>query len=157
MLSLKYRYFFPLLFHFNLVQLSLSLNIFILHPMKNKFLQLILIISLDFASWELHLYSSRTYGPMKISKLTPAPGNRTRHLMIGRPTLYLTTTDTSSCSVEGHLEFSPLTFTSITLPSISPFPTMFSLPNPSVEIGFICRPEIFGILTTLKFYCSLKN
>ena len=31
----------------------------------------------------------------KIPKLTPAPGNRTRDLKIARPTLYLTTTDTT--------------------------------------------------------------
>ena len=31
----------------------------------------------------------------KISKLTPAPGNRTRDLKIARSTLYLTTTDTT--------------------------------------------------------------
>ena len=34
-------------------------------------------------------------GPMKIPKLTPAPENRTRDLMIVRPIMYLTTTDTT--------------------------------------------------------------
>ena len=34
----------------------------------------------------------------KVPKLTPAPGNRTRHLKIARPTLYLTTTDTTDKS-----------------------------------------------------------
>ena len=38
-----------------------SLNIFILHRLRNKFLQLILI-SLDSASWELHQYSRRMFG-----------------------------------------------------------------------------------------------
>ena len=52
-----------------------GLNIFILHRLRNKFLQLILI-SLDSASWELHQYSLRICGPMKISNLTPAPRNR---------------------------------------------------------------------------------
>ena len=61
--------------------------------MRNKFLELMLI-SLNSASWELHQYSRRMCGPMKISKLTPAPGNRTRDPMIVRPMLYLTTTDT---------------------------------------------------------------
>ena len=46
----------------------LSLNIFILHRLRNKFLQLILI-SLDSASWELHQYSRRMYGPMKNPKV----------------------------------------------------------------------------------------
>ena len=36
--------------------------------MRNKFLQLILI-SLDSASWELHQYSRRMYGPMKNPKV----------------------------------------------------------------------------------------
>ena len=48
--------------------LSLSLNIFILHRLRNKFLQLILI-SLDSASWELHQYSRRMCGPMKNPKV----------------------------------------------------------------------------------------
>ena len=42
----------------------LFLNIFILHRLRNKFLQLILI-SLDSASWELHQYLRRMCGPMK--------------------------------------------------------------------------------------------
>ena len=46
----------------------LSLNIFILHRLRNKFLQLILI-SLDSASWELHQYSRRMCGPMKNPKV----------------------------------------------------------------------------------------
>ena len=45
----------------------LTLNIFILHRLRNKFLQLILI-SLDSASWELHQYSRRMCGPMKKSQ-----------------------------------------------------------------------------------------
>ena len=45
-----------------------SLNIFILHRLRNKFLQLILI-SLDSASWELHQYSRRMCGPMKNPKV----------------------------------------------------------------------------------------
>ena len=44
-----------------------NLNIFILHRLRNTFLQLILI-SLDSASWELHQYSHRTCGPMKTSQ-----------------------------------------------------------------------------------------
>ena len=60
----------------------------------NKFIQLVLI-SLDSASWKLYQYSRRMFGPMKIPKLRPAPGTRTRDFMIVRPTLYLTTTDTS--------------------------------------------------------------
>ena len=75
----------------------LSSNIFILHRLRNKFLQLILI-SYDSASWELHQYSHRMCGPIKIPKLTPAPGTRTRGLMIARPTLYLTTTVTTMLS-----------------------------------------------------------
>ena len=47
---------------------DLSLNIFILHRLRNKFLQLILI-SLDSASWELHQYSRRMCGPMKNPKV----------------------------------------------------------------------------------------
>ena len=46
----------------------ISLNIFILHRLRNKFLQLILI-SLDSASWELHQYSRRMCGPMKNPKV----------------------------------------------------------------------------------------
>ena len=46
----------------------LSLRIFILHRLRNKFLQLILI-SLDSASWELHQYSRRMCGPMKNPKV----------------------------------------------------------------------------------------
>ena len=69
-------------------------SVFILHRLRNEFLQLILI-SLDSASWELHKYSRRICGPMKkIPMLTPAPRNRTRDLKTARPTLYLTTTDT---------------------------------------------------------------
>ena len=45
-----------------------SLNIFILHRLRNKFLQLTLI-SLDSASWELHQYSRRMCGPMKNPKV----------------------------------------------------------------------------------------
>ena len=45
-----------------------SLHIFILHRLRNKFLQLILI-SLDSASWELHQYSRRMCGPMKNPKV----------------------------------------------------------------------------------------
>ena len=47
---------------------DISLNIFILHRLRNKFLQLILI-SLDSASWELHQYSRRMCGPMKNPKV----------------------------------------------------------------------------------------
>ena len=43
-------------------------HIFILHRLRNKFLQLILI-SLDSASWELHQYSRRMCGPMKNPKV----------------------------------------------------------------------------------------
>ena len=50
------------------LSLSLSLNIFILHRLRNKFLQLILI-SLDSASWELYQYSRRMCGPMKSPKV----------------------------------------------------------------------------------------
>ena len=71
-----------------------SLNTFVLHRLRNKFLKLILI-SLDSASWELHKYSRRMCGPIKILKLTLAPGNRTQDLKIARPRLYLTTTDTT--------------------------------------------------------------
>ena len=48
--------------------MAISLNIFILHRLRNKFLQLILI-SLDSASWELHQYSRRMCGPMKNPKV----------------------------------------------------------------------------------------
>ena len=60
---------------------------YILHWLRNKFLQLILI-SLDSASWELRLRW------MKIPKLAPTPENGTVGLKIARPTLHLTTTDT---------------------------------------------------------------
>ena len=44
----------------------------------------------------IHQYSRQTVcGQMKVPKLTPAPGNQTRELMLMRPTLYLTTTDTT--------------------------------------------------------------
>ena len=72
------------------MSLSLSLNIFILHRLRNKFLQFILI-SLDSASWELHQYSRRMCGPMK----NPKVQTRSWDLMIARPTLYITTTDTT--------------------------------------------------------------
>ena len=49
-----------------------SLNIFILHRLRNKFLQLILI-SLDSASWELHQYSRRMCGPMRNPKVETRP------------------------------------------------------------------------------------
>ena len=50
--------------------LSLSLSIFILHRLRNKFLQLTgILISLDFASWELHRYSCRIRGTMKNPKV----------------------------------------------------------------------------------------
>ena len=62
--------------------------------MRNKFLQLILI-SLDPASWELHQYSRRMCGPMKNPKVETRSRVRTWDLMIARPTLYLTTTDTT--------------------------------------------------------------
>ena len=76
-------------------QVNLSFNLFILHRLRNKFLELItLLISLDSASWELHPYSRRLCGPMEIRKLTAAPGNRTQDLLIVSPTLLLTTTDT---------------------------------------------------------------
>ena len=52
----------------NTQSFSLSLNIFILQRLRNKFLQLILI-SLDSASWELHQYSHRMCGPMKNPKV----------------------------------------------------------------------------------------
>ena len=41
-----------------------SLNIFILHRLRNKFLQLVLI-SLGSASWELHQHLRGMWGPMK--------------------------------------------------------------------------------------------
>ena len=47
--------------------LRVSLNIFILHRLRNKFLQLILI-SLDSTSCELHKYSHRMCGPTKNPK-----------------------------------------------------------------------------------------
>ena len=50
------------------------LNIFILHRLRNKFLQLILI-SLDSASWELHQYSRRMCGPMKNPKVETCSRN----------------------------------------------------------------------------------
>ena len=71
-----------------------SLNIFIFHGLRNKFIQLILN-SRDSASLELHQYSRRMCGPMKIPKLTPAPRARTRDLMILRPTRYLRKSDTA--------------------------------------------------------------
>ena len=45
-----------------------SLNMFILHRLRNKFLQLILF-SLDSASWELHQCLRRRCGPMKNPKV----------------------------------------------------------------------------------------
>ena len=48
--------------------LKKSLNIFILHRLRNKFLQLTLT-SLDSASWELHQNSRRMCGPMKNPKV----------------------------------------------------------------------------------------
>ena len=51
-----------------ITRLKYSLNIFILHRLRNKFLQLILI-SLNSASWELHQYSRRMCGPMKNPKV----------------------------------------------------------------------------------------
>ena len=75
------------------------LSIFIFHRLRNKFLHL-LPISLASASWELHQYLRRMLGPMKITKLTSTPGNRTRDLKIARPTLYLTTTDTTVYQIE---------------------------------------------------------
>ena len=57
---------------------NLSLNIFISHRLRNKFLQLILI-SLDSASWELHQYSRRVCGPMK----NPKVENRSRDSNLG--------------------------------------------------------------------------
>ena len=47
---------------------SFSLNTFILHRLRNKFLQFILI-SLDSASWELHQYSCQMCEPMKNCKV----------------------------------------------------------------------------------------
>ena len=47
-----------------------------------------MLISLDSASWELHQYSRRLCGPMKIPNLRPTPGTRTWDLTIARPTLY---------------------------------------------------------------------
>ena len=87
------------------------LSIFISHRLRNMFLQLILI-SLDSTSWELHQHSSRMCGPMKIPKLTPAPGNRTWDLMIARPTLYLTTTDTTYRGCPPHIAYSSVKETS---------------------------------------------
>ena len=46
---------------------SFSLNISILHRLRNKFSQLILI-STDSASWELHQYSRQMCGLMKKSQ-----------------------------------------------------------------------------------------
>ena len=71
-----------------------SLNILILHRLRNKFLQLTLI-SLDSASWELQQYLRRMCGPMKNLKDDTRSRNRTRDLKISRPPLYLTTTDTT--------------------------------------------------------------
>ena len=64
---LKKFLLFPQVFS-TLYEIFLSLNIFILHWLRNKFLQLILI-SLDSASWELHQYSHRMCGPMKNPKV----------------------------------------------------------------------------------------
>ena len=76
------------------ISLFNSLNIFILHRLRNKVLQLILI-SLDSASWELHQYSRRIWGPVKNPKIETRSWDSTRDVMIARPTLYLTTTDTT--------------------------------------------------------------
>ena len=55
-------------------RLFFCLNIFILHRLRNKFLQLIQI-SLDSAFWELHQYSHQMCGPMKKSQSWhPLPG-----------------------------------------------------------------------------------
>ena len=76
-----------------------SLNTFILHRLRNKFLRL-KVISLDFAFWDLHQYSHRMCGPWKTPKLTPAPGNRTRDLKIAKPTLYQTLLTTSTLKLK---------------------------------------------------------
>ena len=76
--------------------LKTHLNIYILHQLRNKFLQLILI-SLNSASSELHQYSNRMYGPLKKSQSQhPLPRNRTWDLKIARLALYLTTKDTTN-------------------------------------------------------------
>ena len=50
------------------MSLSLNLEILILHRLRNKFLQHILI-SVDSASWELHQSSRRICDPMKNPKV----------------------------------------------------------------------------------------
>ena len=115
--------------------LILSLNIFILHRLRNKFLQLILMF-LDSASWELHQYSRRMCEPMKkIQKLTPAPENRTRDLKIAKPTLYLTKIDIGFRMGRKHGGKRRKCW----LLAFSPFPTMFSnvLSFRVVKIGIV--------------------
>ena len=78
------------------LKLCLSLNIFILHRLRNKFLQL----SYTKLSRFCFLGTTPALAPNvwaneKIPKLTPAPMNRTQDLKTARPTLYLLTTDTT--------------------------------------------------------------
>ena len=69
----------------NRKSIEFSLNIFIVHRLRKKFVQLILF-SPDSAAWELHQYSRRMCGPIKMPKLTPTPGNRTWDLGTPNPT-----------------------------------------------------------------------
>ena len=64
---------------------NFSLNICILHGLRNKFLHLILI-SIDSAFWELYKYLGRICVPMKILEMTPASGIELRLRLRGRPT-----------------------------------------------------------------------
>ena len=76
---------------------------FILHRLRNKFLQLMLI-SLDSASWELHQYSRRMCGPMKNPKVETRSRDSNSGPQDARSTLYLTTTDTTqNCLFEQEL------------------------------------------------------
>ena len=64
---------------------NFSLNICILHGLRNKLLHLILI-SIDSAFWELYKYLRRICVPMKILEMTPASGIELRLRLRGRPT-----------------------------------------------------------------------
>ena len=60
---------------------------FILHLLRNKLLQLVLIY-FDSASWEIHQFLYQTSGPLKIPML-----NQTKDSKIARLMLYLVTKD----------------------------------------------------------------
>ena len=72
------------------LSLSISLTIFILQVLTT-YTNLSRFCFLGTAP----VLARNVWANEKIPKLTPAPENRTRDLKIARPTLYLTTTDTT--------------------------------------------------------------